>query len=170
MNTPAAPAPHPNAEPAAPKEPPALIAHILRRYHDTHRAQLVELQGLATKVEAAQAQHPELPAGLSALLQTIAAELHAHMAKEETILFPMLARGGHPFAARPIAVMRSEHVSHGERLAQLLALTRAATPPADAGDDWRRLYTGLRTFVDDVQAHIRLENDVLFPPFEARPA
>ena len=150
-----------------PAEPAALIDHILARYHQVHRQQLPTLLGLAAKVEAVHADHAEAPRGLTTLLQSMQAELLEHMDKEECILFPMLVQGGNPFVVHPIGVMRAEHDDHAVQLARLLALTHDATPPAGACATWRQLYAGVRTFADDLQHHIHLENDLLFPQFTA---
>lgn len=163
----AAPGPATTPRNAYPTEAPALIDHILQRFHEVHRRQLPELIGLATKVEAAHAEHPDAPRGLATLLLQIHSELLDHMAKEEGVLFPMLARGGSAFVTHPICVMMSEHEEHARRLTQLLTLTRQATPPASACSTWVQLCTAMREFVDDLQEHIRLENTVLFPQFDA---
>jgi iron-sulfur cluster repair di-iron protein len=163
----AAPATAPQAEqPPVPSEPPALIEYILRRFHEVHRRQLPELIRLASKVEAVHADHPDVPRGLAALLQDMHSELLDHMSKEETVLFPMLARGGSAFVTHPICVMMSEHEDHARRLAHLMALTRQATPPGNACSTWVQLCTATREFVADLQQHIRLENGVLFPQFD----
>ncbi len=154
-------------EPPVPSESVALIEHILTRFHEVHRRQLPELIQLATKVEAVHVDHAAAPRGLTDLLKSMHGELLEHMEKEEAILFPMLARGGNPFVVHPIGVMRAEHADHAQRLAQLLALTRNAMAPEDACTTWRRLSAGVREFADDLQQHIQLENDVLFPPFES---
>jgi regulator of cell morphogenesis and NO signaling len=151
----------------APEEPGALIDHILERYHETHRRELPELIALARKVEQVHAGHPELPKGLSRLLEHIAEAIEEHMQKEEQILFPMIRAGLGRMAVGPIAVMRHEHVEHGERLRQLEALTHDHTAPADACSTWRALYAGTGKLVDDVMQHIHLENNVLFPQFGA---
>jgi regulator of cell morphogenesis and NO signaling len=151
----------------APEEPLALIDHILTRFHETHRRELPELILLARKVEAAHAQHPQVPQGLAGLLEHIAEAIEEHMQKEERILFPMMRAGGAPMIMGPIEVMEHEHVEHGERLRQLEALTRNHTPPADACTSWHALYAGTRKLVDDVMLHIHLENNVLFPQFGA---
>jgi len=153
-----------------PEEPLPLIDHILIRYHETHRRELPELILLARKVEQRHAEHPQVPKGLASLLEHVAEALEEHMQKEERILFPMLRGGGGPMVGGPIAVMEHEHVEHGERLRQLEALTRNFTPPADACTSWTALYAGVRKLVDDVMQHIHLENNVLFPQFEARVA
>jgi len=156
-----------DAAPAAPREPAALIDHLLTRYHAVHRQQLPELLRMARRVEAVHREHPQAPRGLSALLATIEAEMLEHMAKEEQILFPLLRAGGHPGVVQPIAVMRHEHDAHGARLRELLALTADFSPPADACTTWCALYAAGRQFVDDLMQHIHLENHLLFPHFEA---
>ncbi len=156
----------PGARPVEPSEPSALIAHIISRYHDVHRLQLPELLRMASRVEAVHRGHVDLPAGLADLLETMGTELLGHMEKEETILFPMLARGGNPFVVHPIGAMRAEHIGHGAQLERLLAMTHDTTPPAGACNTWRALYAGVRQLSDDLVNHIHLENNVLFPQFE----
>jgi regulator of cell morphogenesis and NO signaling len=157
----------PSPAPALPREPAALIEYILERFHEVHRQQVPELIRLATQVESRHADHPAAPHGLATLLKSMHAELLQHMDKEESILFPMLARGGSPFVVHPIAVMRSEHEEHVANLAQLMTLTRHAEPPADACSTWRQLCACVRQFADDLEQHIRIENECLFPAFEA---
>ena len=157
-----------DAPPAA-GEPGALIDHILTRYHAVHRAQLPELVRMARRVEAVHRDHPDVPTGLADFLEHMEQELLSHMAKEEQMLFPMLKAGGNPFVAHPIGMMRHEHVDHGLSLEKLNALTQDATPPAAACNTWRALYAGIAQLGDDLIDHIHLENNVLFPPFEAAP-
>ncbi len=149
-----------------PSEPAALIEYILERFHEVHREQVPELIGLATQVESMHADHPAAPHGLAALLKSMHAELLQHMDKEESILFPMLARGGSPFVVHPIGVMRAEHEEHAENLVRLMTLTHNAEPPEGACSTWRQLCGGVRQFAEDLELHIRIENDVLFPGFE----
>jgi len=151
-------------------EPGALIDHILVRYHEVHREQLPELVRMARRVEAVHREHPLVPAGLADLLEDMQHELLSHMEKEEGILFPLMKAGGNPFVKQPIGVMRSEHVEHGAALEKLAALTHDARPPADACNTWRALYAGIAQLNDDLINHIHLENNVLFPQFEAKPA
>ena len=155
----------PDAPREAPTETNALIGHILARYHDTHRRELPELLRLAARVEERHVGHAQVPAGLHAALQELAAALDEHMTKEEQILFPLMMQGGHPMIASPIGRMRVEHDEHGERLARLEGPTRGLTLPDDACPTWRALYAGLRKLIDDVHEHVHLENNVLFPRF-----
>ena len=151
--------------PATP-EPAALVDHIVSRYHEVHRAQLPELIRMARRVEAVHRDHPHVPVGLADHLERMNEELCDHMAKEEGVLFPMLKAGGHPMVGQPIAMMRHEHVDHGEHLARLVELTHEHTPPQGACNTWRALFAGTAQLAEDLIQHIHLENNVLFPAFE----
>ena len=78
---------------------PALIDHILDRFHATHREELAWLIPMAQKVETVHGDHEEAPLGLTAALIALADDLESHMQKEEQVLFPMIRGGGHPQAA-----------------------------------------------------------------------
>lgn len=153
------------AEP--PAETEALIDLIVTRYHEAHRRDLPELIRLARRVEAVHRDHDDVPAGLAAVLEDLAAELESHMAKEEQVLFPLMRRGGHAMIAHPIAVMRHEHDDCGEQLRTVEALTHGGIPPEGACNTWRALYASTRRFADELMEHIHLENNVLFPRFGA---
>ena len=144
------------------EDPATLIDMIEVRYHAAHRRELPELIRMARKLEAV---HATCPAGLADLVERIGEELESHMRKEEQVLFPLMSRGGHPMIRQPIAVMRHEHVAHDANLADLETLANGFVPPADACGTWRALYAGLKKLHDDVQAHIRTENEDLFPRF-----
>lgn len=87
------------------------------------------------------------------------------MGKEELILFPMMKNGGNPMIGHPILRMRIEHDEHGNRMRMVESLAHGCTPPADACNTWRSLYSGIAKLIEDLREHIRLENDVLFPQF-----
>lgn len=141
---------------------PALVEHILKRFHDKHREQLPELIRLARRVEAVHGERSDCPHGLADLLEQIEQEMLSHMAKEEQILFPLLLKGMGAMAVGPISVMRFEHDQHGENLRRLGEMTDQFQPPRAACTTWRALYLGLKTFRDDLMEHIHLENNILF--------
>lgn len=149
------------------REPAILIAHILERYHDTHRRELPELIRLARKVEAVHRDHPVAPRGLATALGELLTELDAHMVKEERILFPLMRDGGHPMISHPIARMQHEHIEHGERLRALEAVAHDCLLPEGACATWAALYAGVRKLIEDIEQHVHLENNVLFPQFAA---
>ncbi|MGP4842950.1 iron-sulfur cluster repair protein YtfE [Marinobacter sp. 1Y8] len=146
-----------------------LIEHILTRYHDALREQLPELIRLACRVERVHAGHPDCPAGLHSHLEKMQEDLEAHMAKEEQILFPMIARGVHGMAVAPVMIMRQDHDDHGEALNGILLLTHDLTLPEGACNTWQQLYTGLDELRRDLIEHIHLENNVLFYRIDGKP-
>ena len=161
----------PAAAEQAPRAPDELIDLILARYHAVHRRELPELIRLARKVEAVHRGKPGTPAGLAELLERMEDDLVSHMGKEEMILFPLL-RSAFPeragaMAFGPIAMMRGEHDDHGAELLLMAGLTDDLTLPPEACTTFRALYAGLGKFRDDLTQHIHLENNVLFPQFEA---
>ena len=139
-----------------------LIEHILERFHQVHREQLKELIRLAERVETVHGDRPECPNGLAEHLHYMKGELEAHMQKEEQILFPMLAGGMAAMATGPINVMRQDHDDHALAINKLSELTNNITPPEGACNTWKALYISLQQFKDDLEAHIELENNVLF--------
>ncbi|MFN3293113.1 MAG: hemerythrin domain-containing protein [Gemmobacter sp.] len=150
-------------------DPAALTTHIETRFHQTHRGQLPDLAALARKVERVHGDQPEAPHGLGALLERLIGELEVHMKKQELILFPAIRRGGMPGIEHPIAVMRADHDDHADGIAQIRAPTNDLTLPEGACRSWTALYDGPATFIADLEAHVRLENEVLFPRFAAAP-
>lgn len=142
--------------------PHRLIAHILKTYHEPHRADLPELIQLAQRVETRHAEHPLCPVGLGQLLQAMEADLTVHMLKEERVLFPMLVHGADTAAQAPIQVMRHEHNDHEAELHALQVCTHAFELPHDACNSWRILYERVTQFSTELREHIYLENEILF--------
>lgn len=145
----------------------ALTRHIETRFHASHRTQLPALADLSEKVETVHFGDEDVPEGLSDLLRRMIGTLEVHMKKEELVLFPAIRRGGMPGIEAPIFAMRADHDDHDRDVAEIRRLTRGLTLPAGACRTWTALYSGLEEFLADLAEHIRLENDVLFPQFEA---
>ena len=151
----------------APQNPGDLTRYIETHYHARHRAELPELAVLAEKVETVHFGEEDVPEGLSALLRRMIGELEVHMKKEELILFPAIRKAASGLDA-PIAAMRQGHGDHAADIAQIGQLTNGLTLPPDACPIWTRLYAELGEFVAELEEHIRLENEVLFPRIETR--
>jgi regulator of cell morphogenesis and NO signaling len=153
-----------------------LIDHIVATHHSYVKQELPRLAMLAQKVVN---RHGETQAHLPAMQQALAQldeELTHHLAKEEAILFPYIARleasmaaeGEVPDAcfgtvANPIAMMTSEHDAAGALLAELRRSSRNFTTPVGACPTYLAYYEGLREFEHDLHQHIHLENNILFP-------
>ena len=153
-----------------------LADHIVDRHHRYVQGAIPALrQVLAVAMDRWGAAHAPL-ATIHALFDELATELESHMAKEEHLLFPAirdLARATRrhqaaPAAAfatllHPIRVMENEHAHARHLLADLRRESQAYHAPDAADDGGRECYRQLARFDEDLEAHIHLENDVLFP-------
>jgi regulator of cell morphogenesis and NO signaling len=114
----------------------------------------------------------ELPYVFRELLE----ELSLHMRKEEVMLFPAIeaceeasVRGmplpPTPFGsvANPIRMMRMEHEDAGGALSRMRELTAGYAIPSYACATYTALMNGLRDLETDLNQHIHLEDDILFP-------
>ncbi|HTM19947.1 MAG TPA: iron-sulfur cluster repair protein YtfE [Kofleriaceae bacterium] len=141
-----------------------LSEYIESRYHGGLRRDVPPLIEAARRVERVHAAKPDVPKGLADLLTDFWEEMQSHMRKEETVLFPMIRRGGRGQAVyMPVRVMEMEHDAHGQNLAALRRLAHDFAAPAHACATWRALYDGLAALERELMEHIALENNVLFP-------
>jgi regulator of cell morphogenesis and NO signaling len=141
---------------------PAVVDHIVNRYHRRLRASLPHLVDMARTVETRHGDRVSCPVGLTTLLEHVQRSIFEHLEKEEAILFPVIVyRTGAPVAA-PVSMMEKEHEHHKGDLMRIRALTADLTPPAEACTTWRALYTGLQQLEQELMEHIHLENNVLF--------
>ena len=115
--------------------------------------------------------HPELNE-VGDLFYASVNELQSHMKKEENILFPLIKaleagkiKELDPQASvkYPIVMMEAEHIEEGNRFERIRELTNDYTPPADACNTYKLTYYKLKEFNDDLEQHIHLENNILFP-------
>ncbi|HKU38456.1 MAG TPA: iron-sulfur cluster repair di-iron protein [Polyangiales bacterium] len=149
--------------PLAEADCPALIDHILERYHAPLRRELPELIAMARRVETRHAAHPACPHGLAEHLASLQAELLQHLDKEERVLFPMIRAHAGRATRGPIAVLSREHGDHGAMLERTRALTADLTVPEGACVTWRALQLRLAELETELMEHIHLENNLLFP-------
>lgn len=150
------------------REPLARLAdHIVATYHDALRDELPRLEGMAVKVAKVHGARAPHLVRLASVVQELSADLHAHMQKEEGVLFPAIralergaARGS---IAAPIAVMEHEHDQAGALLSELHAISDGYAAPDWACGTFRALYHGLSELESTMHVHVHLENNILFP-------
>jgi regulator of cell morphogenesis and NO signaling len=151
--------------------PSLLIAHILETHHRYAREELARLEELITAVrELHQDRHPELIL-VDSLVAKLRADLLPHMQKEEMILFPFieaLEEGrtppfGPPSIEMPIRIMIADHEKAEGLLAELRCVTSGYNVPEDACLSYRAMLDGLQNLEADLQQHIHLESNILFP-------
>ena len=153
-----------------------LCGHIVSRHHEYLRSTLPSIAIKAEKVVAAHGAAHSFLVELGQVLRALSAELTQHMAKEETILFPLIARleeadrSGIPAppshcgtVLNPIGVMEHEHDDAGAALRKIRELTSDFRLPEGACNTFRALYAQLEDFEHDLHAHVHLENNILFP-------
>jgi regulator of cell morphogenesis and NO signaling len=139
-----------------------LMAFIVNTYHRRLRESLPELIRMAEKVETRHGDKASCPRGLAKHLIAMHESVLEHLAKEEQVLFPLIANGQGRVAAGPVHVMEMEHEEHARDLQTLRRLTRKFELPAEACVTWRALYLGLQQLEEELMLHIHLENNVLF--------
>jgi regulator of cell morphogenesis and NO signaling len=153
--------------PATDTPTPALIEYIQLRCLQAHRRELPELVALARKVETAHADDIAAPHGLTQALEAIQADLEGHIQLEEAVVFPALCSGRLGQVWDAFATLRSDHSAHEAVLNRVVAITHGFRLPVHACGSWRQLYAGLGKLAEDLDEHRYLENDLLFPRFEA---
>jgi regulator of cell morphogenesis and NO signaling len=159
------------------KEPLANVAeYIIAKHHAYCKRELPRLSGLAAKVVNVHGgTNPEL-AMIRAKLAELAEELIDHLADEELVVFPLIAKleqlkSGHTVETvesrssigNPLALLVEEHENAGVLLAEIRTLSSNFAPPQHACSTYRAFFDGLRDFERDLHRHIHLENNILFP-------
>lgn len=156
--------------------PAELVDMIESTHHAYTRQALSTIEPLVDKVLRVHGQiHPELQE-IHSLFYELKADLEPHLLKEERVLFPMIRAmctveswdkmpplAGPGSTEGPISRMHLEHDDVGRILKRLATLTNDYTPPRDTCNSFRRLYGDLKDFQKDLQQHIHLENNFLFP-------
>ena len=152
-----------------------LTSHIVNVHHAYARHELPRLAQQARLLSRSFAkQYPELMR-IEVLLRAMIREFSVHMQSEEQMIFPYIVQleaadedSAPPqppsgVSESPLRHVMAEHDSAVEMLHELQYLTSDFTPPADADPALVRFYSALDVFEGDMQAHIELEDNVLFP-------
>ncbi len=151
-----------------------LIEHILERYHEGHRAAFPRIEELQERLLNRDCRNPDLMTRLCMLTQWLFDDLRPHMQKEEQVLFPAIYRmmgerpphGGMAMSCpvqHPIAAMESEHQVAFNVVREIKTLTENFTLHDHSTSDLKALFGELRNLIQEIQRHIHMENNVLFP-------
>ena len=153
-----------------------LIDHIINIHHSYVRESIVVLQQYVNKVAKVHGHHYTELLEIKALFREVAEELTFHLQKEENILFPyvkylvQVEKGEAVFSKpqfqtvqNPIDVMEQEHENAGDAFKKIAVLTNNYTPPKEACNTFKALYSKLEEFEQDLHQHVHLENNILHP-------
>ena len=145
---------------------PALIEHILSRYHAPLRKTLPTVRVLAAKVARVHGDHNPRLIELEQLVAELAETLAAHIDDEEASLFPALTKAEPDRSVgRMLETMRDEHAGVGALLGRMRAAAEDYVVPDWACSSYRTLFRELERLETDVLRHVHLENHVLLPRF-----
>ena len=153
-----------------------LVDYIVNVHHRYVREATPLISAHTQKVaEVHGKNHPEVIA-IARHFEMVAADLTAHMMKEERMLFPYFKalveakRSGGAFtpppfgrAQNPIAIMEAEHQAAGDELYSIRSMSGNYLPPQDACTTYRVTFKELKQFELDLHQHVSLENNILFP-------
>lgn len=152
-----------------------LADYIEKKHHRYVTGKIQEITPFLEKVVRVHGDHHPQLKEVEQLFKASAAELTAHMKKEEMILFPFIRKmvaakdngtvAQAPFGTvqNPIRMMMHEHDGEGERFRKIATLTDDYTPPSDACNTYRITLSLIKEFEEDLHLHIHLENNILFP-------
>lgn len=141
---------------------PALVAHIVKRYHRTHLHDLANAIALADQVEAECAADPGCPLGLGDHLRLLAADLDAHQQREEWCLFPLLRIGAPHCLDFVTRRMMADHMEVESEIAVLQRFNARNRPSFESPLCWQALSFLCRKLEADLCEHARLEHEVLY--------
>ncbi|QYJ94132.1 iron-sulfur cluster repair di-iron protein [Shewanella spartinae] len=148
-----------------------LIDYIEATHHDYVREKAPLLIEYSQKMVRAHGEHYDEIKPFAGWVRALIEDLMPHLMKEEQILFPAIramaageqVSGCFGHIGNPINAMEHEHDEASEIVERLRALTNDFTPPPHACTTWRICYATLKEFVADLQQHIHIENNILFP-------
>lgn len=153
-----------------------LTLHIIRTHHGYCKGELPLLLGLVAKVVKRHGgANPELQM-IQSKLTLLADMLTCHLAEEESIVFPMIAKLEAEEAGAGVqdaelktnignlcVLLMAEHDIAGNLLAELRNLSHNFVAPGNACATHQALFDGLRELERDLHRHVHLENNILFP-------
>jgi regulator of cell morphogenesis and NO signaling len=155
---------------AGPTDPRTLstrevITKLIAPHHQYLHRSMPHLQTLAGKVARVHGDREPSLREVARLFDALVETLRAHLADEETALFPALIAGRDEDAAPMLLDMRREHEQVGVMLADLRQAARDYQPPEWACNSYRTLMSELAALEADVLEHVHIENHVLLPRY-----
>lgn len=149
--------------------------YIVTNHHQYIKELILGIQELNKKILKIHSSQYPLLDSITQAFQKLAIELSENMVKEEQTLFPSIrflvqVKKGKVSASylpgsvqQSIVKLEAEHYSIGHHIKSIRLLTDNYTLPQNASSSLTLLYKWLYAFENDVQQHMHLENNILFP-------
>lgn len=153
-----------------------LADYIVQVHHKFVMSSIPALTELSEKVTHRHGSvHPEL-LELKRHVVALLTEMRSHQIKEERVLFPFIKQlaqclrenkkaGDPPFGTveSPVQMMIDDHAAAAAHVREIARLTSAYQVPQDGCDSYKLYYAKLQAFNTDLELHLHLENNILFP-------
>lgn len=153
-----------------------LVDYIANTHHRYIKDNAENLNDLAIKIaEHHGDNHPELNR-VSTVMYHFLQDLLDNIAREEKVLFPVIKQMVSKKAnadteitykmgslEEPINLLKKDHEVALADLSFFRILTSDYTLPADACSSYQYLFQKMKEFESELQTHIQLENNILFP-------
>jgi regulator of cell morphogenesis and NO signaling len=153
-----------------------LADYIVQVHHKYVTGSLEALTDLSQKVTHRHGgAHPELQE-LKRHVVALLTEMRSHQIKEERVLFPFIRQlaqclrehkkaGNPPFGTveSPVQMMIDDHATAAAHVREIERLTSGYQVPSDGCDRYRLYFAKLQEFNKDLEVHLHLENNILFP-------
>lgn len=143
------------------RKPDELIQFIINTYHNSHRQILPKLISRSEEMALVYSGNTAYPLELLASLKKLRQELFEHMEKEESILFPLLSAESHQYLCTQLHKAKHNHQDHRFLLEKIKQITDNFLP-AKTDIKWKRFCADVTKFCDELEAHMMLEEEVLF--------
>jgi regulator of cell morphogenesis and NO signaling len=152
-----------------------LADYIYNQHHKFYYTEEPAITGLVNKVADHHGATSNSLLELRTVYNVLIKELNNHFMKEEKVVFPFIkalieAKKTGDLSvlqqmsiSEPIRIMESDHEAAGDILEQIRTLTDNYTPPANACNSYQFMFKKLKELDEDLQQHIHLENNILFP-------
>jgi len=148
-----------------------LVGYIVRVHHTYVKLNAPQISNYILRVATKHGDRFPYMVEVYQLFAELIEELHDHMAKEETQLFPRITllelnasqNGNTPILNAPIELMKQEHEQAGVLLSKIRKLTSDYTAPDQACTTFKLTLESLQAFEEDLHKHVHLENNILFP-------
>ncbi len=155
----------------------SLIAAILDQHHAYLKNELISLEALVAASGCTGPDNCRATAiNLLPLFVRLRTELHAHMKREEVILFPLIEQlesaiaDGRPIPrnsfgplSNAIQFMNEDHGFENKLLAMMAGITDGFASPPGGSESYRSLMDRLKILELDLAEHVRKEDEILFP-------